>query len=40
MYGAGIQDPHSFDRLVADHMGVTVEKVVGSGLEATFDLRG
>ena len=40
MHGAGIQDPNSFDRLVADHMGVTVEKVVGAGLEATFDLRG
>ncbi len=40
MHGAGIQDPNSFDRLVADHMGVTVEKVVGSGLEATLDLRG
>ena len=40
MHGAGIQDPHPFDRLVAGHMGVTVEKVVGSGLEATLDLRG
>ena len=35
----GIEDPHRFDRLVSDHVGVTVEKVVGAGLEGVFDHR-
>ena len=39
MNRTGIQDPDAFDRLIAAHMRVAMEEVVGAGLEGGLDLR-
>ena len=36
----GIEDPNPVDRLVADHVGVTVQKIVRARLMGVFDHRG